>query len=411
MTQESAGCALPGPRKTLKRSLFNRPAWVKTSSTEDEDIFHRSNRKYAGIDSDNIKRTRIEENLTKPSQEAKLSASKTSAQLLSAEDNNKDRSGNPPAKVETCPQLEVPVQSSSLRERYEEDLCAAKLLGGRVSSALEPLIIDLEDEEDLEEVTRAKVAVDHPNPSPHRSSGLNAGNLEPEDVDADEEFPELARKAREKARKQYLQQDLVQAEDVSNCNIETNLVDAGSRATRTQESPPTSSDPNVQILVTSKIQSSRPLIVTRKFSQRLKDVRLAWIKYQNIPDPAIHQTFLTWRGKRLFDVTSCKSLGLHVDSEGVIAFQGDPLGNENQIHMIAMTTEQYERYKKAKEDPELGDEDGDNHDQELPENPQQSDPEVRIILKSKSLTDFKLKVRPVSHSHGFYQHLSAIDKF
>ncbi|KAE8320411.1 hypothetical protein BDV39DRAFT_44572 [Aspergillus sergii] len=71
-------------------------------------------------------------------------------------------------------------------------------------------------------------------------------------------------------------------------------------------------DPVVQILITSKIENTKPLIVHRKMSQSLRDVRLAWCNCQSIPKEMQSFILLTWKGRRLFDVTTCRSLGINV---------------------------------------------------------------------------------------------------
>ncbi|KAJ5409708.1 uncharacterized protein N7487_004067 [Penicillium crustosum] len=70
-------------------------------------------------------------------------------------------------------------------------------------------------------------------------------------------------------------------------------------------------DPIVQILISSEIANTKPLLVHRKMSQRLRDVRLAWCNRQNF-DPQIQASiYLTWKGRRLFDVTTCRSLNIN----------------------------------------------------------------------------------------------------
>ncbi|OGM40871.1 hypothetical protein ABOM_010734 [Aspergillus bombycis] len=71
-------------------------------------------------------------------------------------------------------------------------------------------------------------------------------------------------------------------------------------------------DTVVQILITSEIESTKPLIVHRKMSQSLRDVRLAWCNRQSIPKEMQSSILLTWKGRRLFDVTTCRSLGIGV---------------------------------------------------------------------------------------------------
>ena len=70
----------------------------------------------------------------------------------------------------------------------------------------------------------------------------------------------------------------------------------------------------VDILVTSTIPNTTPLIVRRKLHQPLKVVREVWvdkfIKLGVIPSSMKNSIILTWRQKQLFDVSTCESLCL-----------------------------------------------------------------------------------------------------
>ncbi|KAL4896385.1 ubiquitin-2 like Rad60 SUMO-like-domain-containing protein [Aspergillus ambiguus] len=94
----------------------------------------------------------------------------------------------------------------------------------------------------------------------------------------------------------------------------------------------------IQILITSDIKDTKPLIVQRKISQSLKDVRLAWCSRQNIPKELHSAVYLTWKGKRLFDVTTCKSLGIgaNLSSPAADDYSQDDERNV-RVHMEAVT--------------------------------------------------------------------------
>lgn len=112
-----------------------------------------------------------------------------------------------------------------------------------------------------------------------------------------------------------------------------------------------------------------------------------------MPDFA-ETVFLVWRGKRCFNVTSCKSLGITVDSNGNIRTNRDSLEDLNgQIHLEAMTEEIFEAYRKAKRHEVASEEEKQAGEATVIE--EEKVPEVRIILKAKGFADFKLKVRPV----------------
>ncbi|KAF9884100.1 hypothetical protein FE257_002297 [Aspergillus nanangensis] len=106
-------------------------------------------------------------------------------------------------------------------------------------------------------------------------------------------------------------------------------------------SPPRKKDVTVQILITSKIENTKPLIVHRKMSQSLRDVRLAWCGRQNLPNTTQSSIYLTWKGKRLFDVTTCNSLRIGTKGyhKGSLDIDDWPQNHADQlrIHMEAVT--------------------------------------------------------------------------
>ncbi|KAJ9218926.1 hypothetical protein DTO169C6_8727 [Paecilomyces variotii] len=115
-----------------------------------------------------------------------------------------------------------------------------------------------------------------------------------------------------------------------------------SRATAGASPGERDEDPIIQILITSNIENTMPLIVRRKMSQRLRDVRLAWCKRQGFDKDMTASVFLTWKGRRLFDVTTCKSLGIgrqnRASSQGL--WDVSELGDKEesmQIHVEAVT--------------------------------------------------------------------------
>ncbi|EAW15849.1 small ubiquitin-related modifier domain-containing protein [Aspergillus fischeri NRRL 181] len=107
-----------------------------------------------------------------------------------------------------------------------------------------------------------------------------------------------------------------------------------------QYSGPRSEDVTVQILITSPIEGTKPLIIHRKMSQSLRDVRLAWCNRQDLSTTLQASIYLTWKGRRLFDVTTCRSLGLNTnetptgdeDIDKFSQMDGEPL----RIHMEAV---------------------------------------------------------------------------
>ncbi|KAL2829341.1 ubiquitin-2 like Rad60 SUMO-like-domain-containing protein [Aspergillus pseudoustus] len=149
----------------------------------------------------------------------------------------------------------------------------------------------------------------------------------------------------------------------------------------------------VQILITSKIPNTKPLIIHRKMSQPLKGVRLAWCIHQNLPKDLHPTVFLTWKGRRLFDVTTCRSLNINTHSafnKDISSF-GDFFGDtlDVRIHMEAVTEEAFAPAYQSSETmvgpvstlPPFTEARDD--DQETPS---------QIVLKCPGFDDFKVRV-------------------
>ena len=176
------------------------------------------------------------------------------------------------------------------------------------------------------------------------------------------------------------------------------------------------SEIKVDILITSRIPNTKPLIVQRKVHQSLRQVRFAWCSHQAFDVQTMYDIFLTWRGKRLFDVTTCRSLGigtedncLHHDVKEDL-FETTAVGvvENRQVHMEAMTEEIFEQVRRAREKQQqqggdlfnLNDltsskNDDDDDDDQTETRVDHKEEQIRIILKSKGREDFKLIVKPV----------------
>ena len=405
----------PAPRR---RPLFNRPTWSKPQvSSNAADFFSRSDQTYVSVVADEERRRK--KRLAKKVPELAVDSDgrdnagkrrRISVDSYDDDDNNGDSRENSDGNAGVIPDKGVsivrvgaddtshsrsasppkPVVSpKSLTERYESAIAAAHL---RSEQALQSNIIDLEDSQDSDagygqdreaEVTTIKTQ----KPTIYDDFEMS-----------DEEFPELARQARAKARRKRLQADfptdptpdppVPQAESMQSNQF---------HSVRTPTPPLEAPEPVVSILITSRIINTKPLIVNRKLHQRLKDVRKAWCQRQGFTADITPTILLVWRGRRLFDVNSCKSLGIGVDIYGNIVTKGgnDFLGEENrQVHMEAMTEEMFEQQKKGRETSQrIAREEPDVQEAVVQQMPQE--PQVKIILKAKGFEDFKLIVKHV----------------
>ena len=386
-----------------KRSLFNKPSWSKPQAlSNDTDLFHRSGQTYADLAAEaerarkrklaRKERERVRQNLTgeratkrrrtsEDEQDNDNSSSDGSSSYSSRKEfkSKSARFNNDSVPPSTSPQK--PKHSpKSLTGRYETEVAESQKCQEQRQKPITLDIVDLEDEQ---------IYLALPGQEPTCKSTV-ADPTAPTDNDqpvSDEEFPELARQARERARRKRLEEGTVSTTAKSqNDQLSVHQLVP-------QDPPP---DPVLQILITSDIPNTVPLIVSRRLSQRLKDVRLAWVGRQNLTTSVIDTVFLTWRGKRVFDVTTCKSLGITVDATGRISLKEDLWEQEQEkIHMEAMTTKMLEAYKQSKRNAASGQED--DATQEATIVGQEHETQIRIILKAKGLDDLKLQVRPVRH--------------
>ncbi|KAL8918508.1 MAG: hypothetical protein Q9208_007315 [Pyrenodesmia sp. 3 TL-2023] len=415
MAELTAQQASTTAKPSQKRPLFTKPSWAtEDKSGNATDFFRRSNQSYVNIAAE-AERKRQRKLARKEKERAGAESYEEPAEKRrrisgdSDSENDSDHSSSddgvnltkrdimrkspplakaPVKKEEQCQFLAQPKGSPiSLSKRYETEFAAKKPLPSN--------IIDLEDEDDAPKEDQDEEM---------EVTAVKRAEPPPEDDDdfplSDDEFAELARKAREKARRKRLEADVFS----TNCELPSSGRPddrfGGPVAAQEQAPPPAAPDPVVSILITSRIANTNPLIVNRKVSQRLKDVRVTWCQRQGFSPEFTATVFMTWRGKRLFDVTTCRSLGIGVDFNGNIVMKGqkDILGEEErQIHMEAMTEEILEETKRQKRREADGEGQGEVEAQEdQPAAPEQKEPQVRIILKAKGYSDFKLIVKPAT---------------
>jgi len=162
-------------------------------------------------------------------------------------------------------------------------------------------------------------------------------------------------------------------------------------------SPSTSSlrlESNVQIGLEPRIANTQPLLVKRRFHQNIKPVRLAWCQ-QNAPPHGVltkeqeSDVILTWRGLKVYDFQTCKSLGLQLDDEGLPTIQ-DSAGRRERLDRLAIvaTTAKIQAQEKLNEEKRrMG----------IVEPPSPPAPEAerqfRLILRSKSYAEQKIRVK------------------
>lgn len=204
--------------------------------------------------------------------------------------------------------------------------------------------------------------------------------------DSDEEFPELAALARERRRKREL---------------EAASGTPGS-ATSAAASKEPDFDPVIKVLVTSPLANTKPLLVHRKLSQRFMEIRQVWCQRQGFDEETSQGVFLVYKMRKLYDVTTCKSLGIRVDSEGAVlperSREGFADGEDEvgRVHVVAVTEETFEEMKRLREEKRRGATGSEGAEEGKVEESEEEVKKIRVVLKAKGFKDYRLKVKPVS---------------
>ncbi len=398
-----------------KRVLFNKPSWSKPQALSNgANLFHRSNQTYvdsaAEVEREREKKlTRKERERARREDSEARSGKRRRISSDEENENNGSSSDEKSSQVEEHKVAPTPskkdrisistpvspqrsrVSPKTLLERYEAAIDAKVSSIEKKLKAKPSDIINIDDDENDLELQADKDDDDIAVVNPPRPSGVD------DQPPSDEEFPELARQARDKARRKRLEADIVSTTPDPSPSGSSNSQLQRSQSLHQSTPPPPAPDPVLQILITSTIPNTEPLIVNRKLSQRLKEVRITWTERQQFTSDFAESVFLTWRGRRLFDVASCKSLGITVDPNGNIRTRGDSLEDlDGKIHMEAMTAEILEAYKKAKLHEVAEGREAPAEEPVFKE--EKKEVQIRIILKARGFADVKIIVKPVSNA-------------
>jgi hypothetical protein len=156
----------------------------------------------------------------------------------------------------------------------------------------------------------------------------------------------------------------------------------------------------------SQIANTNPLKVYRKLSQNLREVRLAWCKRQGFTESFTESVFLVHRMRKVYDVTTCKSLGLESDAEGNVTMKGAE-GKEgvDQVAIEAVTQDIYDKLlaDKDREDAKRrgqwdpATQAGAEHGTETAAEPI-AEELIGLVFRARGKPDFKLRVKQVSQS-------------
>ncbi|KAF2842726.1 hypothetical protein M501DRAFT_1012126 [Patellaria atrata CBS 101060] len=408
-----------------KRSFFTKPSLPKAEKKivigGEDDLFNRSSQVVPDILSEQ-RRKKKEKQLRKRHKAQKESDERKSKRRRTSEDVHDDQDGQskssrshkeadiegrdqtpntPNVMTRTASKSATPKQSplKTLSARYEHLVASRTFPKKPVQSVSNVIDLGSDDSDDGSFPQGSSSSKDifgngKPLSPPKFTNHTSRPSQVVDDDEDDESDPELraiASKARAAKRARELQ---------NSGNDTGRSTPVSTTAINQFNTPPkTPLDPIIQILITSQIPNTTPLITTRKLSQNFSKVRKTWCDRQGFSQEMADSVFLTWKNRRLFDVGSCKSLGIQVDAFGSLSLNGgrDFLEeDDNKICVEAVTPAIYAENKRA---AELA-------IQRLEEAPQEAEEEevvvveevkpkgIRLYLKSRGYKDFKLMVKP-----------------
>jgi hypothetical protein len=385
-----------------KRSLFKRPTWAATTTTAPPaastspdstnkpdptptDIFSHSHNFSELVEDRQRQRQRkkSDKDVLRRSQTSEVKDEESwtgKRRRISNDDASEPSTKSNPKDTER----KTLIQASAGSESFAIAPTPQK------SKPRKETVIELLDSDDDHESV-------NPNNAAHDMTPSNATSLEPTpaaeadpdaDLDAyysDPEMREFARQARQKRRRE-----------------EQERAETGAH------------DPTVKLLITSILPGTGPLIVSRKLSQNLQAVREAWLSKQPLDPSIASRVFFTYKLRKVYDVTTVRSLGIKVDSYGRIMTSG-PFANADdehaeKIHIEAVTDETWQELKNqkaARDAPkpnkylnDLAAADSRHGSTEgtpaVDGEAAVEEPLIKVTLKAKGHSDIKIKVRPVS---------------
>ncbi len=418
-----------GPSIAPKRSLFNKPTWAAKSTsaeTAERPFFDHRDTTYGDILAQKEKR--------REKHRARTSAEKTEAsgreskrrRISGSEDSDSDL---PSSRHEDSDESKHNVQNHRLvtrstlpkdgnhTARLNPDHLVKSFSPRKASPSAKPTIVDLSDDEDDAEpilyspAKPLKFSPSMARPKPPKS--------DPESEDEDEYTLELKRRVREKAilRKLGLDPQSRTPDPPNTQSQSPQLTGSGQPSSvpfpaegSSRQSPPPPTPPKkendtiVRILIRTAITETNDLIVNRRATQTLQQVKEAWCKRQGFDAAKTRKVILTWRGNKLFNTSTCthilRSLKEERKKSGVASLdsdeeEGDP--SKGRIEVEAVTEEILAERKRAREKAEqsrdMTDDDEEQLDEEGGKPEQPKEPEYQLQLKSLGLEPFYLKVR------------------
>jgi len=155
-------------------------------------------------------------------------------------------------------------------------------------------------------------------------------------------------------------------------------------------------NPPLHILIDTKIPATKPLVVKRYYRDNMRIVRKTWCERQGFSAEQTKSVILTWRGKRVYDVANCKSLGIELNHRGEPLIKAGADGYDGEGDKIVFVATTFEIVEQEQKEAARRKDDSDGEIQPAQEQL------VRIVLRAKNRDDLKISVKPVSSNWAIF---------
>ena len=418
-----------------KKSLFNRPAWAakdgpgkkepsvfgrhqvygEVLELEKKEQAKREARTKERVEKERLRQEKAGDALENEQPQKKrrrISEEQAGEEDRSDSDSIKSSKHTPDVKISEKPRVTRSTPNKDKEFGHGLDGSPSKT---KAAGLLKPntTVIQLDDEDsDGEGSKTLSPAADISKKPPKKTKTQLLDDPDSDESEDDEYMRSLKRKAREKSRLQQLN-----PEQLRSAAAASPASDARSPSTEQVKPGPTPSsvltsnhdidpfeelqtapetDPEIGILIKSAIPNSKALIVNRRASQPLQHVRDFWCARQNFEPAFSARVFFTWRGNKLFNSSTMRTVLRQLKKER--GFDPDGLEDPSQgkITLEAMTEEIYQERLRAKELQLAVEANAGNQDEEEeyhePEPPKKDG--VVIKLTCQGLEEMPLRVRP-----------------
>jgi hypothetical protein len=380
-----------------RKSFFTRPAWAaKISPSEEkkqETVFGRHAAFDEVLELERQRQLKREaeqkQKRDKPDKDAKKQKHKQPAEpdrkkrRISKEDpetSSQSGNGSPgssknetrynaSAREHEQPETERVTRSTPKKDKVLLDGIESQAKASAASSPVQPkkiqVVVFADDDDDF--------VISEP--PPKRQGGTSSGSPKTandsafaqnkevqakQDTDSESEDDEYTRALKQRARERARQQEAsklslpASQKDVRSPEADQSQPTASAKSPSTGPDPsdpfsePKQADPYVVILIQSSIPNTKPLLVNRKASQGLQEVKDYWCGRENFPKEFASKVFLTWRDTRLFNSSTMRTILRQLKKEtGFDPESGDD-PSQGKIVVEATTQELHDKKMAVK---------------------------------------------------------------